>query len=106
MFPLTLVDHLRVTFGHVVYRHKSHALIAQSRAQWSRRLRALEVVAVLGVAFTATGVAFDRGPVLAGVCAALAAAAALLLIVHVTLVAPGVVSEGLYETLVTVPLAW
>jgi len=85
MFPLTLVDHLRVTFGHVVYRHKTHALTAQSRARWSRRLRALEVVAVLGVAFTATGVAFGRGPVLAGICAALAAIAALLLIVHVTL---------------------
>ena len=71
MFPLTLIDHLRVTFGHVVYRHKTHALVAQSRARWSRRLRVLEVVSVLGVAFTAIGVAFGRGPVFAGVCAAL-----------------------------------
>jgi len=85
MFPLTLIDHLRVTFGHVVYRHKTHALVAQSRARWSRRLRVLEVVSVLGVAFTAIGVAFGRGPVFAGVCAALAAVAAVLLVLHVTL---------------------
>ena len=28
MFQLTLVDHLRMTFGHIVYQHRAHAQIA------------------------------------------------------------------------------
>src|SRR5262245_31756467 len=41
---LTLLDHLRLTFGHVVYRHRAHAHLARSLAQWSRRLRIAEAL--------------------------------------------------------------
>ena len=30
MFELTLIDHLRLTFGHVVYRHKTHSRLHTS----------------------------------------------------------------------------
>ena len=32
MFELTLIDHLRLTFGHVVYRHKAHSHLALARS--------------------------------------------------------------------------
>ena len=55
MFNLTLLDHLRLTFGHVVSRHRAHSHIAHTRAQASRRLRAVEALLLAIVAFTAIG---------------------------------------------------
>jgi hypothetical protein len=55
---LTLIDHLRLTFGHVVYRHSAHSKIAQARAQWSRRLKAAEALLMTGVVITAAGASF------------------------------------------------
>jgi hypothetical protein len=52
---LTLLDHLRLTFGHVVYRHGAHSKIAHSRARWSRRLKAAEALLMTGVVITAAG---------------------------------------------------
>jgi hypothetical protein len=52
---LTLLDHLRLTFGHVVYRHRAHSKIAHSRARWSRRLKAAEALLMTGVVITAAG---------------------------------------------------
>ena len=40
MFELTLIDHLRLTFGHVAYRHKTHSQLAHERARRSRWLKA------------------------------------------------------------------
>src|SRR5271169_6233135 len=52
---LTLIDHLRLTFGHVVYRHMAHSKLAHARAQWSRRLKAAEALLMTGVVITAAG---------------------------------------------------
>ncbi len=55
MFDLTLVDHLRVTFGHIIHCHKAHAEIARSHARWSRALRAGEGLMMAAAAITAIG---------------------------------------------------
>jgi hypothetical protein len=79
MFDLTLVDHLRLTFGHVVYRQRLHAGIARSRMRWSRSLKALHALLLAAVVGTATGAAFDRGRAYAIGCAV--CAGVLLLVV-------------------------
>src|SRR5262245_40794746 len=84
MFDLSLLDHLRLTFGHVVYRHKAHAHLARSRAQWSRRLRAAEALLVAGVAVVSINVAYGTGQRYAIVCAVLAVLALAVLLVHLT----------------------
>jgi hypothetical protein len=84
MFELTLLDHLRMTFGHIVYRHKAHAQIAYSRARWSRGLRAAEALLISGVVFAALGGAFGRGPAYEIGSAVLAALALATLLLHLT----------------------
>jgi hypothetical protein len=54
---LTLLDHLRLTFGHVVYLHRAHSKIAYARALWSRRLKAAEALLMTGVVVAAAGAA-------------------------------------------------
>ena len=51
MFGLTLVDHLRLTFGHVIYTHRAHTRLALTYARWNRWLLAAEAVLILGAAF-------------------------------------------------------
>src|SRR5207249_4246553 len=85
MFQLTLLDHLRLTFGHVVYRHKAHAEIARSRAQRSRFMRGAEALLMTATALTALGAAFGKGLGFSIASAALAAAALLVLLLHLTL---------------------
>ena len=63
MFELTLIDHLRLTFGHVVYRHKTHSQLAHERARRSRWLKAIEAALMAGVVGTATAAAFGKGPI-------------------------------------------
>jgi hypothetical protein len=46
MFQLTLVDHLRLTFGHVIYAHRAHSELALRHARWNRWLAAAAAVAV------------------------------------------------------------
>lgn len=82
MFQLTLLDHLRLTFGHVVYRHKAHAEIARARAQRSRWIRGAEALLMTGTAFAAFATVFGRGPAYAIASAVLASAALVTLIVH------------------------
>jgi hypothetical protein len=84
MFDFTLLDHLRLTFGHIVYRHRAHAHIAYSRARWSRWLRAIEAVLMTGVAFATLSVAFGQGQPFATVAAILAGLALVTLLVHLT----------------------
>jgi len=84
MFHLTLLDHLRLTFGHVVYRHKAHAQLARSRARRSRWLRGVETLLIAGTAFTAVAGAFARGGGYAIATAILASAALVALILHLT----------------------
>ena len=63
MFELSLFDHLRLTFGHIVYRQKAHSMIAHSRVVSNRLLRGAEALLMLGVAFTSLSAAYGRGPV-------------------------------------------
>jgi hypothetical protein len=83
MFQLTLVDHLRMTFGHIVYQHRAHAQIANSRARWNRGLKAFEALLMTGVAVTALGAAFGRGYAYEFGSAILAMLAVICLILHV-----------------------
>lgn len=55
MFQITMLDHIRLTFGQVVHRHKAHA---QAAERLSRRLRLLQIVELVLLAGTAaSGVA-------------------------------------------------
>jgi len=85
MVQLTLLDHLRLTFGHVVYRHRAHARLAQSLMRWSRRLRAAEVLTMLAVVLTAGAAAFNKGQGYAIASAILAAIALVILVLHLTI---------------------
>ena len=82
MFNLTLIDHLRLTFGHVVYQHKAHAQRARWWSLWNRWLRGAEALLMAGVAFAAIGAAAGRGGWYAGISAALAGVALVTLLVH------------------------
>jgi uncharacterized membrane protein YidH (DUF202 family) len=84
MFDVTLLDHLRLTFGHVVYRHRAHTHIASTRARWSRWLRTAEALLIAGVAFTAIAAAFGKGRGYEVASAVLAGLALAALLVHVT----------------------
>lgn len=55
MFGLTLVDHLRLTFGHIIYTHRAHARLALAHARWSRGLQGAEALLVIATASTALG---------------------------------------------------
>jgi hypothetical protein len=85
MFELTLVDHLRMTFGHIVYRHRAHAQIAYSRSRWNRGLRGAEALLMAGVAAAALGAAFGRGYAYEIASAVLAILALICLLLHLTL---------------------
>jgi ABC-type transport system involved in cytochrome bd biosynthesis fused ATPase/permease subunit len=61
MFQLSLLDHLRLTFGHVVYRQQAHARIARARTLQSRWLRAAETLLMAATTVAAIGAAFGRG---------------------------------------------
>ena len=84
MFELTLVDHLRMTFGHIVYRHRAHAQIAYSRSRWNRGFRAAEALLMTGVVVTALGAAFGRGHAYEIASAILAILALATLLLHLT----------------------
>ena len=58
---LSLLDHLRLTFGHVVYRHRAHSKIAYTRARWSRRLKAAEALLMAGVMIAAASASAGNG---------------------------------------------
>jgi hypothetical protein len=83
MFQLALVDHLRMTFGHIVYQHRAHAQIAYSRARWNRGLKAFEALLMTGVAVTALGAAFGRGYAYELGSGLLAMLAVICLILHI-----------------------
>jgi HPt (histidine-containing phosphotransfer) domain-containing protein len=84
MVQLTLLDHLRMTFGNVVSRHYAHANLARSRARSSRWLRGAQALLMVGVAYTAMSVAFGGGAGLAVACAILAALALVVLLVQLS----------------------
>jgi hypothetical protein len=81
---LTLIDHLRLTFGHVVYRHSAHSKIAHARAQWSRRLKAAEALLMTGVVITSAGASAGGGRSYAIASFVLAGLSLAVLLVHLT----------------------
>jgi SMODS and SLOG-associating 2TM effector domain family 4 len=84
MFELTLFDHLRLTFGHLVLRQKAHADIARSRARSSRALRAAEALSTLGVVITSVAAAAGKGNAFTIASAVFGSIALAALLVHVS----------------------
>jgi len=80
MFAMTLVDHLRMTFGHVIYMHRAHTQLAWRHARWNRWLEGAEAVLMLIAAFASIVIVFT-GQVPYGVVAAIAAALAVLTLI-------------------------
>jgi len=85
MFELTLLDHLRLTFGHVVYRHKIHSQLAHSRARTGRWLRALEAVLIASAGGFALAGVFGNSRVYTVVSAVLALFSLVALLVHLAI---------------------
>jgi hypothetical protein len=52
MFQLTLVDHLRLTFGHVIHTHRAHARLALVHGRLGRSLLGAEAILVAAAAAT------------------------------------------------------
>jgi hypothetical protein len=80
MFALTLVDHLRLTFGHVIYAQRAHAQLAARHARVNRWLEAAEAVLLLGVAGASIS-GLTTGQIGYSVAAVLAAVAALGIVI-------------------------
>ena len=84
MFGLSLVDHLRLTFAHVIYTHKAHTLAAERHARFDRWLKAGEAALMLATTINAVALAFTLNPVHAWFAAATATLAMCTLIVRLT----------------------
>ncbi len=82
MFGLSLADHLRLTFGHVIYTHKVHATSAARHARWDRWLKGAEALFLLVTAVAAAAVVFTPHPTVAMVAAGAAVLAIAVLIVR------------------------
>ena len=82
MFGLTLVDHLRLTFGHVIFAHRAHTQLALRHARWNRWLLAAEAILILAAALAAVALAFGGQTPYAVIAAIAGAAAAATLIVR------------------------
>lgn len=85
MFDLTLPDHLRLMFSHVVDRHRAHAGIAASRGRWSRRLRATEAVLIAAMFAASIAAAFGSGRVFAVLSASVAGVTLVIFLLRVML---------------------
>ena len=84
MFGITFIDHLRLTFGHVIYAHRAHARMALQHALWSRWLYAAEALLLLVAAFSSIAViATGQTPyaVVSAVAASIAVCALLVRLV-------------------------
>ena len=56
MFQLSLVDHIRLSFGHVVYTYRAHARVAERLALRAAQMRAA-ILTLTGVATATTALA-------------------------------------------------
>lgn len=80
MFGLSLADHLRLTFGHVIYSHKLHAASAERHARWDRWLKAAEALLLLSTAVVSAALVVNPNPNLA-IAAAIAAALGMAVLI-------------------------
>ncbi len=63
MFQMTLLDHIRLTFGQVVYRYKAHARSAERISRWIWQVRATLLALIGGtLAAAVTAVLTAGGP--------------------------------------------
>lgn len=76
MFGLTLVDHLRLTFGHVIYTHRAHTQLALRHARSNRWLLGAEAILMLAAAIT-SGALLSTGQLPYAVATAVAASLAV-----------------------------
>jgi hypothetical protein len=80
MFGLTLVDHLRLTFGHIIYTHRAHAQLALRHWRLNRGLQGAEALLVIGAAAGALGM-LQSGQAASAMATAIAAGLALLVLI-------------------------
>jgi hypothetical protein len=85
MFELTLLDHLRLMFGHVVDRHQAHSRMAGSRGRWNRAFKAAEVVLLMAASGTSLAAALGKGRGYAIAAAAASGVALVTYFLHLTL---------------------
>jgi hypothetical protein len=85
VFGLSLVDHLRLTFGHVIFSHRAHTEAAARATRWDRWLRLVEATLALTTAISAVSSAFTLSPALAVVAATAATALLIPLGLRLTL---------------------
>jgi hypothetical protein len=74
MFQLSLVDHIRLSFGHVVYSYRAHAGVAERLTLRAAQMRAA-ILTLTGLATAAAVVAIGgdtRVQIAAAVCAGIA----------------------------------
>jgi len=63
MFQMTLLDHIRLTFGQVVHRYKAHVRSAERLSRWIWQVRAIVLVLTGGtLAAAVTAVETAGGP--------------------------------------------
>jgi hypothetical protein len=79
MFGLTLVDHLRLTFGHIIYTHRAHSRLAVRFAGWNRWLQGAEAASMLAAAFSSIALV-STGQTPYAIAAAVAAPAAVVIL--------------------------
>jgi hypothetical protein len=84
MFGLTLVDHLRLTFGHVIYAHRAHSELALRHARWHRWLLAGEAILVFIAAMAAIAMTFTGRTPYGAIAAVTASAAGIALVLRLT----------------------
>lgn len=80
MFEVSLVNHIRLTFGHIAHRYRAHTQLARSRARWGRWLKAVATLAMTGTVMTSAATLMNysgRGHAYAIATVALAAAGLL-----------------------------
>ena len=85
MFGLTLVDHLRMTFGHVIYTHRVHTRLAARYAQWNRWSLVAEALLVLTAALSSIALVSTMNEALAIVLAVTTSLAVCVLALRVLL---------------------
>ena len=85
MLGLTLVDHLRLTFGHVIYTHRAHTQLAARCARWNRTLQVIEGLGLLAAVVWSVAILTTGEPAYGIATAAAAGAAVLALAARVML---------------------
>jgi hypothetical protein len=82
LLGLSLADHLRLTFGHVIYSHKVHTISAARHTRWDRSLKAAEALFMLATAVAAASLVFTLSPTHAIIAAAAATLGMCVLVVR------------------------